>query len=416
MRRSAIGFRAFGCAAAAILLSSCGSNSFAPGAAERSAGTDRIGPAYRVLYSFGGSATDGKVPEARLVNVDGTLYGTTTGGGSGCYSSGGCGTVFAITPSGAENVLYSFTGSADGASPETALTNANGLLYGTTSGGASSNGTVFSVTPSGSEKVLHRFHSGSDGSLPEAPLVDVRGTLFGTTAFGGSPQNRGTVYQLTTSGSEKVLYKFLGSHRRHRDGKYPKSGLLDVMGDLYGTTYEGGKYNRGTVFKITSAGVETVVHNFKGTKSDGAYPHSNLLYVDGKIYGTTSGGGNGRCEGCGHHEHFGTVFVITLAGNERLIYKFKGYPNDGAVPNELTYHDGIFYGTTVSGGANCAVDHGCGTIFSITPSGSERMLYSFLPADGAEPASGVVVLDRKLYGTTPTGGAYDYGTVYSLSP
>jgi uncharacterized repeat protein (TIGR03803 family) len=146
-----------------------------------------------------------------------------------------------------------------------------------------------------------------------------------------------------------------------------------------------------------------VLHSFKGTKTDGAYPRAGLLYANGTLYGTTSSGGNGLCEGCGNHEHFGTVFEITPSGKEKLIYKFRGYPNDGAVPGELMYDNGTFYGTTVSGGANCAVSHGCETIFSITPSGSEGMLYSFLPRERAEPVAGLVDVGGTLYGTTPDG-------------
>jgi uncharacterized repeat protein (TIGR03803 family) len=159
-----------------------------------------------------------------------------------------------------------------------------------------------------------------------------------------------------------------------------------------------------------------VLHSFKGTKTDGAYPRAGLLYANGTLYGTTSSGGNGLCEGCGNHEHFGTVFEITPSGKEKLIYKFRGYPNDGAVPGELMDDNGTFYGTTVSGGANCALSHGCETIFSITPSGSEGMLYSFLPRERAEPVAGLVDVGGTLYGTTPDGGTYDEGTVYSFSP
>jgi uncharacterized repeat protein (TIGR03803 family) len=417
MKHWYLGRLALSCALALALLAGCAADVNGSSPIGLSAVRTRSGSAYRVLYNFGSYPTDGEIPEAGLIKLNGVLYGTTIDGGSGCYSSGGCGTVFAITTSGTETVLHSFSGAADGALPYAALTKINGTLYGTTAGGASTSGTVYSVTTSGKESVLHRFQGIPDGADPQAALIDVSGSLYGTTTFGGAQQNRGTVFQITTSGQEKLLYRFVfKSQGGHRDGKYPESRLLNVNGTLYGTTYEGGEGNRGTIFKITPSGSESVLHSFKGTKTDGAYPRAGLLYANGTIYGTTSSGGNGLCEGCGNHEHFGTVFEITPSGKEKLIYKFRGYPNDGAVPGELMYDNGTFYGTTVSGGANCAVSHGCGTIFSITPSGSERMLYSFLPREGAEPVAGLVDIGGTLYGTTPDGGTYDEGTVYSFSP
>ena len=417
MKHWYLGRLALSCALALALLAGCAADVNGSSPIGLSAVRTRSGSAYRVLYNFGSYPTDGEIPEAGLIKLNGVLYGTTIDGGSGCYSSGGCGTVFAITTSGTETVLHSFSGAADGALPYAALTKINGTLYGTTAGGASTSGTVYSVTTSGKESVLHRFQGIPDGADPQAALIDVSGSLYGTTTFGGAQQNRGTVFQITTSGQEKLLYRFVfKSQGGHRDGKYPESRLLNVNGTLYGTTYEGGEGNRGTIFKITPSGSESVLHSFKGTKTDGAYPRAGLLYANGTIYGTTSSDGNGLCEGCGNHEHFGTVFEITPSGKEKLIYKFRGYPNDGAVPGELMYDNGTFYGTTVSGGANCAVSHGCGTIFSITPSGSERMLYSFLPREGAEPVAGLVDIGGTLYGTTPDGGTYDEGTVYSFSP
>ena len=417
MKRWYLGRFALSCALALALLAGCAADVNGSAPIGLSAVRTRSGSAYRVLYNFGSYPTDGEIPEAGLIKLNGVLYGTTINGGSGCYSSGGCGTVFAITTSGTETVLHSFSGAADGALPYAALTKINGMLYGTTAGGASTSGTVYSVTTSGKESVLHRFQGIPDGADPQAALIDVSGSLYGTTTFGGAQQNRGTVFQITTSDQEKLLYRFVfKSQGGHRDGKYPESRLLNVNGTLYGTTYEGGEGNRGTIFKVTPSGSESVLHSFKGTKTDGAYPRAGLLYANGTIYGTTSSGGNGLCEGCGNHEHFGTVFEITPSGKEKLIYKFRGYPNDGAVPGELMYDNGTFYGTTASGGANCAVSHGCGTIFSITPSGSERMLYSFLPREGAEPVAGLVDVGGTLYGTTPDGGTYDEGTVYSFSP
>jgi uncharacterized repeat protein (TIGR03803 family) len=374
---------------------------------------DLTSPGYKVLYSFGGYPTDGVTPEASLIAVNGTLYGTTSGGGSGCYPSGGCGTVFSFKTSGDESILYSFTGAKDGALPYAGLTNANGVLYGTTAGGASSGGTVFSITTVGRERVLHYFGGTRDGADPHASLIEIARTLYGTTVFGGSLQI-GTVFQITRSRRETVLHSFSGT-RVGADGKYPAARLLNLNGILYGTTYKGGAMDRGTVFKITRSGKESVLYSFKGGANDGAYPLGGLTYVKSAFYGTTSGGSN-ACKGCFNNPGDGTIFRITPSGTESLVYKFKNYPSDGAVPRgDLLYRNGTFYGTTEYGGANCAVSYGCGTIFSSTPSGSETMLYSFQPSEGAYPVAGLIDLNGTFYGTTSSGGAYRRGTIFSLS-
>ena len=183
---------------------------------------------YKLLYSFG-APPDGNYPTANLIDVGGTLYGTTVAGGSNsCPTTSyqGCGTVFSVTLGGAEKVLYNFGGGSDGSSPQAGLINVGGTLYGTTDTGGEIGcsytypsfgcGTVFSITPSGAEKVLYKFPGSPDGAYPLAGLVDVNGTLYGTTTGGGdqyfdacySLNGCGTVYSITTQGEEKVLYAF----------------------------------------------------------------------------------------------------------------------------------------------------------------------------------------------------------------
>jgi uncharacterized repeat protein (TIGR03803 family) len=251
-----------------------------------------------VLHSFNG--TDGEQPYAGLLNVKGTLYGTTYNGGGAIAA----GTVFAITTSGKETVLYSFCSIAsckDGAYPIAGLIDVKGTLYGTTNiGGANGDGTVFSITPSGKETVLYSFGAGSyDGENPEAALLDVNGTLYGTTYGGGANgclDGCGTVFSITTAGTEKVLHSF--GTRGVVDGEYPEAGLIDVKGTLYGTTVHGGArcYGRrregcGTVFAITTSDKETVLYSFKGGKKDGEYPYAGLINVNGTLYDTTEEGG-----------------------------------------------------------------------------------------------------------------------------
>ena len=164
------------------------------------------------------------------------------------------GTVFSITTSGAETVLYSFKGPPDdGDLPAAGLVNVKGALYGTTEfGDTTGDGTVFSVTTSGTEKLLYSFKGYGDGVAPLASLVNVKGTLYGTTFHGGA-NGPGTVFSITPSGTEKVLYSFQGNP----DGAYPVAGLVNVKGTLYGTTWEGGAHscrstgNCGTVFSLS---------------------------------------------------------------------------------------------------------------------------------------------------------------------
>jgi uncharacterized repeat protein (TIGR03803 family) len=321
-----------------------------------------------VLYSFKGGK-DGESPLARLIVRNGTLYGTTVLG-SGCHlrsPSGGCGTVFGISPSGHETVLHGFAGPPDGAWPYAPLRNVNGTVYGTTYFGgvncaSEGCGTVFSITPSGKEKVMYSFGGGSDGAFPTAGLIDVKGTLFGTTTSGGAYRTSycgcGTVFTITPSGKEKVLHSFGNG----KDGTDPEAALVEVKGTLYGTTSTGGsatcssRYGCGTVFSITPGGKEKVLFSFSG--GDGDDPTATLLNVNGTLYGTTGGGGA---------YNDGTVFSITRSGHETVLYSFKG-GQDGAEPQSgLSYVNGTLYGTTSFGGAHGCSGQGCGTVYSITP-------------------------------------------------
>ncbi|HLY01124.1 MAG TPA: choice-of-anchor tandem repeat GloVer-containing protein [Candidatus Cybelea sp.] len=387
---------------AAAMLAGCAagsSTSLNPSSVRPSAERTRPSVTYGVLYSFAGSGEgDGEIPEATLVNVGGTLYGTTIEGGSNDD-----GTVFSIAPSGTETVLHSFGGSGDGAYPEAGLLNVNGTLYGTTmEGGANIYGTVFSITPSGKEKVLHGFGASGDGQYPVAGLINVNGTLYGTAADGGA-DGSGIVFSLTPAGAETVLYSFKGGSA---DGENPSAGLVNVSGTLYGTTYEGGANADGTAFSITPAGKEKVLHSFVGGPGDGKYPVADLVDVNGKLYGTTEEGG----PFCRASHYCGTAFAITTSGKFSLLHSF-GSGADGGFPYAgLLNVNGKLYGTTADGGARSA-----GTIFSMTPSGKEKVLHAFGDSgDGAYPEAGLLNVKDTLYGTTSGAGANNHGTVFSL--
>jgi uncharacterized repeat protein (TIGR03803 family) len=247
----------------------------------------------------------------------------------------------------------------------------------------------------------------------------VNGTLYGTTSGCGdftcnSAYGCGTVFSVTTSGQETVLHSFGG---RRSDGADPEAELIDVNGLLYGTTSEGGlkaSGSAGTVFSITLAGEEKVLYTFQGG-SDGAEPYSGLINVNGMLYGTTFyGGSHAACDG---EQGCGTVYRISTTGAEKVLYGFAG-GSDGAGPSSyLTEMNGVLYGTTAYGGNNHGF--GFGTIFKVSASGRERVLYRFgaTQNDGIRPSSPLTSLNRTLYGTTAYGGGtHGYGTVFALTP
>ena len=368
-----------------------------------------------VLYRFGSQIPDGAYPIAGLTYRDGTMYGVTYQG----FRSVVRPVLYSIAPSGKYTILRRFT-PKEGYYLFGKLKDVGHNLFGTasfggTSGGASGCGTVFESTLSGTTTVLHSFQGPpGDGCEPRSHLVDVNGTLYGTTNHGGIADT-GTVFSITPSGSEKVIYNFAGGH-----GVDPGAGgLVEVNGTLYGTTLEGGNTRCvnnsgcGTVFSITPGGKESVLYRFLGGSSDGSNPAGQLVNVNGTLYGTTQTGGGTGCSTSSNAPGCGTVFSITASGRERVLYKFGGAPNDGAGPNgDLIYVSGTMYGTTVTGGA-----HGRGTVFSITPSGTETVLYSFVGGqDGEYPSAGVIDVNGTLYGTTEFGGGYGRGgTIYSIT-
>jgi uncharacterized repeat protein (TIGR03803 family) len=256
---------------------------------------------------------------------------------------------------------------------------AHGNLYGTTYAGGSqySWGTAFELTPSGTETKIHTFSSAAT-ALPWGGLIfDAQGNLYGTSiGSGGCPPRCGTVFEITTLRAFKVRYHF----EAPANGSMPQGTLVrDGQGNLYGTTIYGGAHGKGAVFKVTPSGVETVLHSFAGG-SDGAYPNGGLVAdAHGNLYGTTSVGGSALCNvGCG------TVFKIAASGAKTILYRFKGAP-DGESPSAGLILDSAsnLYGTTLTGGS-----HGDGTVFKLTPSRVETVLYSFAGGtDGSGPVA-----------------------------
>ncbi len=317
--------------------------------------------------------------------------------------------------SGTESILYSFAGGpTDGLRPAAGLIiDSAGSLYGTTSaggantstGGSNGDGTVFKVSASGMESVLYSFiGSPTDGMRPQAGLImDSAGNLYGTTEAGGATVD-GTVFKVTPAGSESVLHSFGAVP----DGSGPFSGLvMDSIGDLYGTTFAGGASDNGTVFKVTPTGTESVLYYFKGGTSDAAGPRAGLIMDSaGDLYGTTAFGGV---------NNDGTVFKISASGTETVLYSFAGGTTDGSDPMGRLIMDGLgnIYGVTNTGGVI-----NDGTVFEINASGTESVLHSFTgrPTDGANPNAGLVMdSSGNLYGVTGYGGLNNDGTVFKIS-
>jgi len=382
-----------------------------------------------VLWNFG-NGTDGIQPEgAPIMDTSGNLYGTTYQGGA--YVPGGSsidpsGTAFELSPPATiggnwtESVLWNFGTGTDGSNPSAGLVaDDSGNLYGTTSYGgtfhnsncpfienASCGGTAFELTPpstiggSWTESVLWNFGNGTDGQSPDAPLIiDKKGNLYGTTICGGKNgkscsdfenssesgfADGGTVFELTPPATiggawtESILWNFGNG----ADGIEPQAGLImDSSGNLYGTTSYGGAHGSnpkpsGTVFKLSPPSTiggtwtESILWSF-GKSKDGNLPVAGLILdLNGNLYGTTAKGGTNfnpkLCKGsgpvCG-----GTVFELTPSGSESILWSF-GKGEDGNTPSAGLILDGggNLFGTAANGGAFAGKFFGeGGTVFEI---------------------------------------------------
>lgn len=355
------------------------------------------------LYSFGG-APGGSYPNGIAVVSGGEIYGTTADGGTA-----NLGVVYKLNTKGQETTLHSFKGGTDGASPSAAplAIDAAGNIYGTTEhGGAYGVGTVYKISASGQETVLYAFTGGADGATPEGGAVlDSAGNLYGTTAGGGSGSvtglQEGVVFEVTPSGKESVLYSFTGLS----DGGSPSAGVIfDPEGNLYGTTFYGGTYNGGVVFKLTPAGQETALYSFMGT-SDGADPEEGLVRDSaGNLYGTNAN--YGAYQG-------GVLFKLDTERNLTVLYSFGpgagGDQSAGLVINS----GGTIYGSTATGAGTGCSGYGCGAIFEVSPAGNFSVVYTFPGGAGGSGHQIALSPSGALYGLAE-GGADGGGLVYRL--
>jgi len=379
---------------------------------------------FKVIHNFTGGQDGGNPYAGLAIDKPGNLYGTAYKYGAHSY-----GTVYQLKQKNGNwtvNPLYSFGGS-DGAYPRARLVfGKNGTLYGTTYGSVGGYGVVFNLRPSASacktalcpwtETVLHTFSAGADGAYPGYGnlIFDQNGNIYDTTVQGGH-SNAGTVYELAPSGggwTESVLYSFGGGS----DGYYWYGSVaFDNDGNLYGTTYQGGLHNDGTIFQLVpSMGgwTENILYSFQNG-TDGALPVAGVILDQlGNLYGTTYYGGTGGA---------GTAFELTPEGNGNwtftTLYSFIGSHDCGPFDNLVPDGAGNLYGITYCGGAN-----NLGSVFKLTPTSQPPWTYTSLHDftggnDGKNPY-GTVVFDANgnLYGTASAGGSAGIGVVWEITP
>jgi uncharacterized repeat protein (TIGR03803 family) len=369
---------------------------------------------FSVIYNFTGKNTDGGYPLAGFViDSAGNLYGTVSQGGASWN-----GAVIKVTQSGQESLLYSFTGGTDGSTPEASLLmDSQGNLYGTTyAGGANGLGTVFKVSSSGQETLLYSFAGGTaDGANPQASLVmDNRGNFYGTTTVGGA-YGAGTVFELSKNGKESVLYSFAGGTA---DGANPIAGVTLGAGEtLYGTTSAGGTDTYGTVFQLTPIVAttskhwkENILHNFTH-QGDGDVPYAGLIFDKaGNLYGAATGGGANSG---------GTIFELTPSAggwNFNVLYSLPGWDISGVFQNLFLDSSGNIWGTT-----HCDGTYQAGTVYELTNSAGTwnyNSMYVFTGNNDGLFSYSNLVFDShgNLYGTAKLGGEYNNGVVFKITP
>ncbi len=369
---------------------------------------------FQSLLSFPGG-TEGSYPASNsIVITQGAVLGGASQGGDTTCGSQGCGVIYRLTANGTETVLYAFKGSSanDGSTPNAPVMNpVTQNVEGTTSGGGINSaacpngcGTAYTLDSAGGEAVLHAFAGSPDGNEPIGiPVLAPDGTLYGVTFYGGGSAGTtgaGTVFAIDSAGNESIVYRFTAPP----DGTNPNGSLVrDAAGNLYGTTTYGGSGHCnngflpgcGIVFKIDSAGNESVLHSFTGG-SAGEYPNSLLIDGSGNLYGSSL------------YHNQGMIFKIDTGGTYSLVYT-AGL----AISNLVVRNSGGFF-VTEYGGSRCP--DGC--VAELLPNGNgykPQLLRIFSGNDGNE-ADSLVLSQGALYGTTYIGGTAGFGTVFRITP
>ncbi len=381
---------------------------------------------YTMVYSFcseGGSClTTGSFPDSGVqLGQDGSFYGTTTVGGS--HNEG---TVFKVTAAGVWTKLWDFSESAthdEGYPVYPPFFGQDGNFYGVAPGGyVGDYGEFYKITTKG-VITPHPFNY-TDGATPNLGIQGTDGNFYGTTQSGGDPTCKcGVVYKATASGVITTLHAFKGYPS---DGYRPTGMLVQGYdGNLYGTTYQGGASNIGSIFKVTPAGTFTLLYSFGAITSDAKLPISGMTVgTDGNLYGTTSQGGS---------KNGGALFKISPSGVYTLLYSFCSATSctDGLSPQTplLQHTNGKFYGNTtgnsLGGGVFFSLDMGLGPFVSLVnwtgKIGKSVVILgqgltgtSAVSFDGV-PASFKVVNDTYMTATAPTGALTGFVSVTTPS-
>jgi uncharacterized repeat protein (TIGR03803 family) len=360
---------------------------------------------YNVLYSFpGGSAGQYPIPGV-IQDTLGNLYGTTANGGSG--GSDGYGVVYEVTTSGIEKVLHTFSGGSDGEYPYAAvLRDREGNLYGATNSGGNSEqgGVVYKIDNAGKETILHAFAGGtSDGCNPfQGLIMDSKGNLYGTTNGCGA-YNGGTVFKLTLAGNETVLHSFAEGSQPSYYGHL----LMDKAGDIYGVLQVGGSSNDGVLYELGAKGKFTVLHNFAGGPSDGQYSSGSVAGDEAEnLYGITYKGGT--------HD-LGVVWEVSKEGKETILHNFAGGASDSCSPVASVIRDSQ---DNLYGNSGCGA-YGYGAAWELSKNGTLTLLHSFENSpDGENPFGAELLRTAKgdLYSVILEGGTAGYGTVWAYLP
>lgn len=300
--------------------------------------------------------------------------------------------------------LYNFAGGpGDGQDSTAEVTlDSSGNIFGTTlGGGTNSEGTVFELTTGGTESLVHSFGASGDGTLPDgAVFIESNGDMVGTTNYGGA-SNNGTIWQLTAGGTYSVLHSFTADEGNFIRGKLVRDG----KGNFYGTALFGGATGYGTVFRYNPAKDKlTVLHNFDAT--DGEYPeHGVVRDSAGNLYGVTAFGGS---------SDEGTVYEIAKDGTFSTVHNFNGASDGGFLYGGLAIdRSGNLYGSTVSFGAS-----GYGTVFMLASGGTLTTLYNFTGGtDGAGPEGDMLRAGNNLYSVATGGGdsTCNCGGIYEVT-
>ncbi len=351
-------------------------------------GTNDIGVIYKIspegsyeqLVSLESSKTgDLASPQQLVLAADGNLWGSTFGGGT---NNGG--TIYRVTTNGVLKIVNSFPKLTPPKSSPAALVRASdGNFYGFVFG-QDYKASFFRMTTNGALTILANISELESGDVTLIQGTD--GSFYGTAPFGGT-NGVGFVFKITTSGTFTMLHELTTS-----EGINIAAPLLQATnGVLYGTTAVGGDSNYGTVFKITTDGTFTRLHSFSGG-SDGLYPRARMVQsTNGIIYGVADK----------------ALFQIGL---DEQVTSFLDLGVSQNLNGITIGDDGNFYVASATGG-----DNGAGAILKVTPDAQSSVLHSFEKSSGSAPHSQMVLGDDNfLYGTTAAGGTNELGSIYKL--